>query len=69
MKGGYLRECFSDEALAASEPLIETKDFNADELIELCKRANRINSALTLKKILTAAKHPKKVIKYLQCSR
>ena len=69
VKGGYLRECFSDEALAASEPLIETKDFNADELIELCKRANRINSALTLKKILTAAKHPKKVIKYLQCSR
>jgi anaerobic magnesium-protoporphyrin IX monomethyl ester cyclase len=68
VKGGYLRNCFSDEALAASEPLIETEDFSADELIELCKRANQINSALTLKKILAAAKHPKKVIKYLQDS-
>ena len=68
LKGGYLRECFSDEALAASEPLIETEDFTADELIELCKRANQINSALTLKKILSAAKHPKKVVRYLQGS-
>lgn len=68
LKGGYLRQCFSDDALAASEPLIETEDFTADELIELCKRANRINSNLTLKKILSAAKHPKKVIKFIQGS-
>jgi anaerobic magnesium-protoporphyrin IX monomethyl ester cyclase len=66
LKGGYLRQCFSDEALAASEPLIETEDFSADELIELCKRANQINSALTFKKILSAAKHPKKVIRFIQ---
>jgi magnesium-protoporphyrin IX monomethyl ester (oxidative) cyclase len=65
-KGNYLRQCFSDEALAASEPLIETEDFTANELIELCKRANQINSTLTLKKILSAAKHPKKVIKFIQ---
>ena len=66
VKGGYLRECFSDEALAASEPLIETEDFNAEELIDLCKKANQINSTLTLKKILNAAKHPKKVIRFIQ---
>jgi anaerobic magnesium-protoporphyrin IX monomethyl ester cyclase len=68
VKGGFLRDCFSDEALAASEPLIETEDFTADELVELCKQANQINSRLTLKKMLTAAKHPRKVIKYLQGS-
>lgn len=66
LKGGYLRQCFSDEALAASEPLIETEDFSANELIELCKRANQINSTLTLKKILGAARNPKKVIQFLK---
>jgi hypothetical protein len=66
LKGGYLRQCFSDEALAASEPLIETEDFSADELIELCKRANQINSTLTLKKFLGAARNPKKVIRFIK---
>ena len=68
LKGGYLRQCFSDEALAASEPLIETEDFSANELIDLCKRANQINSSLTLKKILNAAKNPKKVIRFIHDS-
>ncbi len=66
LKGGYLRHCFSDEALAASEPLIETEDFSADELVELCKRANQINSTLTLKKILGAARNPKKVMWFIK---
>ena len=34
--GGFLRESFSDEALAAAEPLIETPEFTADDLRKLC---------------------------------
>ncbi|MCW4030074.1 MAG: B12-binding domain-containing radical SAM protein [Candidatus Bathyarchaeota archaeon] len=65
-KGGYLRACFSDEALAASEPLIETPNFTAEELIELCKRANQVNSTVTWGKMLSAAKHPRKVLSFLR---
>lgn len=65
-KGGYLRSCFSDDALAASEPLIETENFTADELIELCKRANQVNSTLTLGKVMKAARNPRKVIRFLR---
>jgi magnesium-protoporphyrin IX monomethyl ester (oxidative) cyclase len=65
-KGGYLRSCFSDEALAASEPLIETPEFTADELIELCKRANQVNATFTLGKALKAARHPRKVLSFLR---
>jgi len=64
-KGGYLRPCFSDEALAASEPLIETENFTANDLIELCKRANQVNSTLTLRKIMSAARNPRKVIRFI----
>ena len=66
VKGGYLRPCFSDEALAASEPLIETENFTADDLIELCKRANQVNSALTPGKMISAARNPRKVIRFVQ---
>jgi anaerobic magnesium-protoporphyrin IX monomethyl ester cyclase len=65
-KGGYLRSCFSDDALAAAEPLIETENFTADELIELCKRANQVNSTLTLGKVMKAAKNPRKAIRFLR---
>ncbi len=65
-KGGYLRSCFSDDALAASEPLIETENFTADELIELCKRANQVNSTLTLGKVMNAARHPRKALRFLR---
>ena len=64
-KGGYLRPCFSDEALAASEPLIETENFTANDLIELCKRANQVNSRLTLGKMMKAARNPRKVIRFI----
>jgi magnesium-protoporphyrin IX monomethyl ester (oxidative) cyclase len=64
-RGGFLRNCFSDEALSTAEPLIETPEFTADELRELCARANLVNPAFTREKLLKAIRHPKKAIKIL----
>ena len=64
-RGGFLRECFSDEALAAVEPLIETPEFTADELRELFARANLVNPTFTRDKVLRAIRNPRKTIKVL----
>ena len=64
-RGGYLRENFSDEALAALEPLIETEEFTADELLELCAEANLINQSPTRDKLVKAIRHPKKALRTL----
>jgi radical SAM superfamily enzyme YgiQ (UPF0313 family) len=64
-RGGFLRDCFSDEALAAVEPLIETPEFTADDLRELCARANLVNPTFTRDKIIKAIRDPKKTIKVL----
>ena len=62
---GFLKDGFSDEALAATEPLIETPEFTADDLRELCARANLINQTLTRDKLIKAIREPKKAIKFL----
>jgi len=64
-QGGFLREGFCDYALAATEPLIETPEFSADDLRELCARANLVNPTFTRDKILRAIRNPKKTIKVL----
>jgi anaerobic magnesium-protoporphyrin IX monomethyl ester cyclase len=64
-EGGYLREGFCDYALAATEPLIETSEFTAQDLQELCMRANRANPTFTRAKILRAVKNPRKTLKVL----
>ncbi len=64
-RGGFLRDCFSDEALAGAEPLIETPEFTADELRELCARANLANPTFTRDKIVKAIRDPKRAIKVL----
>ena len=64
-RGGFLREFFSDEALAAVEPLIETPEFTADELRELFARANLVNPTFTRDKVLRAIRNPRKTIKVL----
>ncbi len=64
-RGGYLRENFSDEALAALEPLIETEEFTADDLLELCAEANLINQTPTCDKLVKAIRNPKKAIRTL----
>ncbi len=64
-QGGFLREGFCDYALAATEPLVETPEFSADDLRELCMRANLVNPTFTRYKILRAIRNPKKTIKLL----
>ncbi|MGD9131773.1 MAG: radical SAM protein [Candidatus Bathyarchaeota archaeon] len=64
-RGGYLRENFSDEALAALEPLIETEEFTADDLLMLCAEANLINQSSTRDKLVKAVRHPKKALRTL----
>jgi anaerobic magnesium-protoporphyrin IX monomethyl ester cyclase len=64
-RGGFLRNCFSDEALAEAEPLIETPEFTADDLRELCARANLVNPTFTRDKVKKALRDPKKAIKVL----
>ncbi|HDQ06982.1 MAG TPA: radical SAM protein [Candidatus Bathyarchaeota archaeon] len=64
-RGGYLRENFSDDALAALEPFIETEEFTADDLLELCAEANLINQSSTRGKLVKAIRHPKKALRTL----
>jgi len=64
-RGGFLREGFSDEALAAAEPLIETEEFTADDLRELCLQANLVNQSLNRDKLVKAIRNPKKAIRAL----
>ena len=63
--GGFLRECFNDEALSAVEPLIETPEFTADDLRELCTLANSVNPTFTRDKIIRAIRDPKSALKVL----
>ncbi|MBT0158800.1 radical SAM protein [Candidatus Bathyarchaeota archaeon A05DMB-2] len=64
-KGGFLKSTFSEEALAGVEPLIETPEFTADDLLELCTRANMINQTFTVGKLVKAIREPKKAVKFL----
>jgi radical SAM superfamily enzyme YgiQ (UPF0313 family) len=64
-RGGFLRDGFSDEALAAAEPLIETPEFTADDLRELSARANLVNPTVTRAKLIRAIRNPKKAIKVI----
>ena len=64
-RGGFLRDCFSDEALAGAEPLIETPEFTADELRELCAKANLVNPTFTRDKLVRAIRNPKRAIKVI----
>jgi magnesium-protoporphyrin IX monomethyl ester (oxidative) cyclase len=61
-RGGFLREDFSDEALAAAEPLIETSEFTLDDLRELCAQANLVNLTFSWDKIVKFIQNPKKAI-------
>jgi magnesium-protoporphyrin IX monomethyl ester (oxidative) cyclase len=64
-QGGYLREDFCDYALAATEPLIETPQFSAEDLQQLCAKANMANPTFTKDKIVRAIRNPKKTVKIL----
>ena len=64
-KGGFLKEGFCDEALAGVEPLIETPEFTAEELQELCMRANLVNPTFTRGKLVRAIKNPKRTLQMI----
>jgi anaerobic magnesium-protoporphyrin IX monomethyl ester cyclase len=64
-QGGFLRDCFSDDALAEAKPLIETPELSADELVKLCARANLVNPTFTYDRIIRAVRDPKKAAKGL----
>jgi radical SAM superfamily enzyme YgiQ (UPF0313 family) len=64
-RGGFLRDNFGDDALAEAEPLIETPEFSADDLRELCALANLVNPTFTRDKLIKAIRDPKKAIKVL----
>ena len=63
--GGYIRDGFCDYALAATEPLVETPEFSAQEISELCMRANAINRTLTRHKIGRAIRNPRRTVRML----
>jgi radical SAM superfamily enzyme YgiQ (UPF0313 family) len=67
--GGFLKDTFGDETLAEGEPLIETPEFTAEEVRELCNRANSLNPTLTRDKIIRALRDPEKAIKVLMGKR
>lgn len=62
---GFLKEGFCDYALAATEPQVETPEFSAQDLQELCMKANMVNPTFTPSKVLRAIKHPVKTTKML----
>ena len=62
-RGGFIS--FNDDALAEAQPLIETPEFTADELRELCARAIAVNPTFTRGKLVKAFRNPKKAIKVL----
>ena len=65
-RSGFLRDCFSDEALAAAEPLIETPEFTARELRELCAQANLVNHTVTRDKLIKAIRDPRKAVSFIR---
>jgi len=65
-RGGFLKENFNDESLADAQPLIETPEFTADDIRELCMQANLVNQTLTRDKIVRAIRNPKKVMNIIK---
>ena len=63
--GGFLRECFNDEALSEGGPLIETPEFTADDLRMLCAKANLANPVFTRDRLTRAIRDPKKTLKII----
>lgn len=64
-EGGYLRPEFSDEALSWAQPLIETPEFTADDLRELCAKAMLVNPTVNRDRLMRALRNPKKALTVL----
>ncbi len=64
-EGGYLTSEFSDDALSAVQPLIETPEFTVDDLRCFAAEANLVNPTVTHERLLRAIRDPKKAIEIL----
>ncbi len=64
-QGGYLRPNFSDEALSWAQPLIETPQFTAAELQQLCTKAMLVNPVLNRDRFARAIRNPKRALNIL----
>jgi magnesium-protoporphyrin IX monomethyl ester (oxidative) cyclase len=64
-EGNYLTSDFSDDALSAVQPLIETPEFTADDLRCIAAEANLVNPTVTHERLLRAIRNPKKAIEIL----
>lgn len=62
---GYLTSEFSDDALSAVQPLIETPEFTVDDLRCLAAEANLVNPTVTHERLLRAIRNPKKAVEIL----
>jgi magnesium-protoporphyrin IX monomethyl ester (oxidative) cyclase len=64
-ESNYLTSDFSDDALSAVQPLIETPEFTADDLRCLAAEANLVNPTVTHERLLRAIRNPKKALEIL----
>ena len=64
-EGNYLTSDFSDDALSAVQPLIETPEFTPDDLRCIAAEANLVNPTVTRERILRAIRNPKKALEIL----
>ncbi len=63
--GGFLKEGFSDDALSAVQPLIETNEFTIEDLRRLCERAYAVNPVFTFEKFKRAVRNPRVILNAL----
>jgi magnesium-protoporphyrin IX monomethyl ester (oxidative) cyclase len=64
-EGGFLTSDFSDDALSAVQPLIETSEFTVEDLRMLAAEANLVNPTVTHERLIRAVRDPKKAIEIL----
>ncbi|MEM2779793.1 MAG: radical SAM protein [Candidatus Bathyarchaeia archaeon] len=59
ISSGLLKKDFSDDDLSAVQPIIETKEFTAEDLQRFCQKAYAINAASTLEKFKRIISNPR----------
>lgn len=64
-EGGYLISNFNEEALSEAQPLIETPEFSAEDLRELCAQAIMVNPTLNSDRLIRAIQNPKRALETL----
>jgi len=63
--GGFLKAGFSEEALSEAQPLIETPEFNAEDLRQLCAQAIMVNPTMNSDRLKRAIRNPVRAVETL----